>query len=40
MDYRTNVRSTGQLREGSVGNVHINESAAIALSKLAEVVIS
>lgn len=39
MDYRTNVRSTGQLREGSVGNVHINESAAIALSKLAEVVI-
>ena len=39
MNYNTNLRSNGQLREGSVSNVHINESAAIALNKLAEVVI-
>ncbi len=39
MNYNTNLRSNGQLREGSVSNVHINESASIALSKLAEVVI-
>jgi len=39
MNYNTNIRSNGQLREGSVSNVHINESAAIALSKLAEIVI-
>jgi len=39
MNYNTNIRSNGQLRDGSVSNVHINESAAIALSKLAEIVI-